>query len=191
MKLDYNKEELEGLKLEFAFIPNKPITTPNQLIKEKEIVVSEIDEIVEELIDEHLKKALSSGADIELCKSLESKLCSFDGEALCYCLDNYAKLILDEGQIWYGDVIYHEEMVMGQCHNNSIIFNNENPECPVVVGYALSEHGFWYSHTWLLAKDSDGVFVVETTKPAELYYGVVLTEQLLEDFKNCYSKKAL
>lgn len=183
-------EEFKSLQHKYAYIMNKPITHPSQMLKDIIINVGEVDETVEDLVDEHKILAIKHGANPEFIDELEKKLCAFGGELLCYDIDEYAELIMKEGQLWYTDTMYFEQMQLGECHSNAIKLNEENPECPIVVGYALSPHGFWFTHTWLLASEEgeENNFVVETTTPAELYFGVVLNETLLEEFKRNYKE---
>lgn len=188
MKKYGNLNELQELKLKYAYNQGNPIVNPTQMLKDKELAVSCVDDIVEDLVKEHKYNAILDGANPEFIKVLEEKLCSFAGELLCFDNDEYAELVLEEGQLWYGDPIYFEQMAMGECHSNSIEVNDENPECPIVVGYALDSYGFWFTHTWLLVQEDDekNSFVFETTSPSELYFGVVLTQSQLKEFKDKY-----
>lgn len=182
-------KEINELKFKYAYIEGCPITSKEQMLRDINICAEEADDIVKETAEEHKKNAILSGANINLLNELEKKLCSFAGDLLCFAADEYAELILEHGQLWYGDTMYLEEMQIGKCHSNSIKVNEENPECPIVVGYALSSYGFWFAHTWLLAKEDDekSYYVLETTVPAILYFGVVLTKSKLLEFKELYS----
>lgn len=181
-------EEMNTLRDKYAFIEGKPILNASQMLDDIDVVVYEADNTVEDLVEEHKEKSILYGTNPAFISELEYKLCSFGGDVLIYDLDEYAELILEEGQLWYGNDIFFEEMEMGKCHSNAVLVNSENPELPIVVGYALDENGFWFSHTWLLAReDGDkGYCVYETTSPSALYFGVVLTESQLKRFKENY-----
>lgn len=180
MRVDMDMLELHYLKTKFAH-NNNPIINSSQIDNETTLLiqekVEEIDDIVELTVDEHWKEAIICGASYELGKKLEKKLCSFAGEALCYDYDEYAQIILDEGQLWSGNYIYPVKMSLGNCHDNIIDVYKKDSSNPIVVGFALNNYGFWFSHTWSLKKDNDGIFVIETTIPSILYYGVVLLKK--------------
>lgn len=184
-------KEMEKLRLKYAFNTNNPIMNPSQMLDDIEVVVSCVDEEDEEMVNEHKRDAILSGVNPAFIDKLEEKLCSFDGELLCFDRDDYAGLILEHGQLWYGQPIYFEEMEMGECHANSIEINNEHPEYPIVVGFGLSNYGYWFNHTWILVPNEDEQknLVLETTYPCQLYFGVVLTKSQLIDFKNSYRRR--
>lgn len=178
-------KELEKLRNEHAFNINNPIVSSSQMIKDIELEVYEVDDVVEEVVQEHKREALLDGANEGLIISLERKLCSFEGELLCYDLDEYSELVLEHGQLWYGETLYHEPMEIGQCHSNTVKINDETPECPIVVGYALDKYGYWFTHTWSLIQEPEHnrTYVLETTCPSVLYFGVVLTKEQTKYFK--------
>lgn len=180
--------ELEELKYKHAFIMNNPITDSTQMLKDIEFEDYEADEEVEFLVKEHKAQAILNGTNEDFIELLEKKLCSFGGELLCYDRDEYSELIFENGQLWYGEDIYLKEMEKSKCHSNTVKINDEFPQCPIVVGYALSEYGYWFSHTWALVPDIEDNrnYVFETTYPASLYYGVVLTKEQTEYFKENY-----
>lgn len=190
MVQNINLDELQELKFKYAYNKDNPITDSTQMIEDIEVVVSCVDEEDEEMVNEHKNNALLSGINQKFINLLEEKLCSFDGEMVCFDADDYANLILQEGQLWYGDEIHFTEMEMGECHANSIEINDEYPEYPIVVGFGLSRYGYWFNHTWLLVpnKDKQKNLVLETTFPCELYFGVVLTASQLEEFKEIYRR---
>ena len=186
-----NLKELQELKLKYAYIKGNPITDSSQMLEDIEVIVSSyIDELDEAMVKEHKDGALMSGVNQKFIDMVEEKLCSFEGQMVCFDRDDYANLILEEGQLWYGDEIHFAEMEMGECHANSIEINDENPEYPIVVGFGLSQYGYWFNHTWLLVPNEDEGknYVLETTYPCELYFGVVLTKDLLKGFKESYRR---
>lgn len=179
------------LRFKYAFNKNNPIMNSSQMLDDIKVEVDEVDEVVEDTANEYKSEAIFNGASPNFIKSLEDKLCSFGGELLCYDLDDYDELIFEHGQLWYGEILYHEQMQIGNCHGNTIQINDETPEHPIVVGYALSEYGFWFVHTWSLVEEpkENRTYVLETTIPSVLYFGVVLTKSQSIDFKNKYRRK--
>jgi len=89
--------------------------------------------------------------------------------------------LLARGSFFMGTEILMWSGAENACHMNSAIFwlNNES-DCDLMTGYALSEDGIWRQHSWCLlyrnlfsGEDIDAC-VVETTVGRLLYYGFKL-----------------
>lgn len=178
--------DFKDLQNKYAFITNKPITDSSKMLDNICFDICEIDDIVMDTATEHMDKIKLANIDLTHHKSLEKKLRSFAGEIMIYDVDDYISNVLESGQLWYGEKVYCLEMKQNNCHDNIITFVEEEPEYPIVVGYALSEYGFWYAHTWSLELEDNGAIVIESTKPALLYYGIVLSDKEKADFKLKY-----
>ena len=176
------KTRLELMK-EYAMKENLIIHQATDLTEPLDVEVDEIDEIVEDLIIEHQEEAIRRGVQKDFIVKMEQRLCEFGGEGLAFDKDEYAELIYEEGQLWDGSDILFAEMPIGKCHQNAcqLYIEHKNDsrykDTHLVVGYALSEYGFWFAHTWLVTKDeTEQPIVLETCAPSILYYGVILTE---------------
>jgi len=76
------------------------------------------------------------------------------------------------GQIWTGDQARSRRGLKQQCHWNTA--NNwvrSKGQLRIATGYALSDCGMWYAHSWNL--DENGT-IIESTSAWDAYYGVVL-----------------
>jgi len=111
---------------------------------------------------------------------LQDRLLSLGGVETCLPnIEEDLKIILERGQVWYGDNVAFKKGEKSQCHNNSAYLWDVNREkVRIATGYALSEDdGIWRQHSWAIWNKPRKNKVVETTNPRVLYYGVVLTEE--------------
>lgn len=79
------------------------------------------------------------------------------------------------------------------CHDNSVMMAGffGKPLLDVYTGYALSDDGCWYSHSWLWDNFS-GQSLIETTSPRLLYFGHALPKQewgLTRSYKKWFANK--
>jgi len=117
---------------------------------------------------------------------LRDKLLSFGGSEVCLpTTEPDLENILEYGQIWYSSV----KMCPGlpsSCHSNSakiwMANKSHSGELRICTGYALSEDGMWRSHSWLVCKEMQNTYVVETTIKRVLYFGVAMTKPECEKF---------
>lgn len=179
---------------EYATIKGKMIHEAKDLEHPLRVDVDEADETVIELELEFFNQAKQEGISEDYIYKFKQRLCAFGGSALVFGADEYADLILEEGQLWYSSEVLFAEMPLGNCHQNAVQLYLEHqqidqlPEAYLVVGYALSPGGFWFAHTWLVTKDETGeAITLETCADCQLYYGVILTPEESLDFVSKWS----
>lgn len=89
------------------------------------------------------------------------------------------ELILQKGNIIKPIEILNYNMRDSQCHRNArALYLDDASVTDVGTGWALSEDGLWRQHSWAMRGDE----LVETTQDRELYYGVILQGEELEQF---------
>jgi hypothetical protein len=111
-------------------------------------------------------------------EKLEAKLLSIGGKRVCHQPEPHLALIVKSGRLFHPT---DRKMVSGQpsrCHQNAALYYARSyiglrPRWSIVTGYALAEDGCWRQHSWCF----DGRRVIETTCPATLYFGVILTPE--------------
>lgn len=127
--------------------------------------------------------------DIDL-KKLEELLLSFGGQIVNLPdIEEDIDNILKFGQLWNGwsNTVFMKGSP-SQCHRNTTDLyyaNYDNPDIKaltIATGYALSNDGIWHQHSWLLRKNPRSVSVIETTEKRLLYFGFVMSDDVLEDF---------
>ena len=120
-------------------------------------------------------------------KSLEIRdlLLTFGGEEACVQPDIDDEDILTRGQFFYGK---NAKMMKGQpsrCHSNSCRLweaNEDNPNCHIATGYALTEDGMWRQHSWVVVERPRSYQIYETTVKRIAYFGFIMNRQECEDF---------
>ena len=106
---------------EYATKCNNPVHTVNDLTTPLKVCVCSSDEIVEDMVNEHLEKAILDGANLTFIRQLKNRLCDFAGDELVFDLDEYADLIFEKGQLWHYPDYYLSEMKIGRCHQFNLI----------------------------------------------------------------------
>jgi len=73
-----------------------------------------------------------------------------------------------------------------RCHSNSArIWYNNQDDCRIVTGWALSDDGLWRQHTWVIVGDD----LLETTSERLKYFGFILNE--MESLNFAYSNTCI
>ncbi len=120
--------------------------------------------------------------------TLHEILLSFGGSAVAehkgYYEEDLDKL-LSRGQLWLAHGIEKMKGRESQCHMHSAYLWNANKDKEVYLatGYALSESGVWYQHSWCLHRKKRSVSVVETTSPKRMAcFGYVMAHEVATNF---------
>ena len=89
-------------------------------------------------------------------------------------------LIMDRGELRYGDGAELRVGNPSSCHQNSALLFEDDPEnLRIGTGYALSDDGAWRQHSWVFKRDGG---IIETTVPRVAYFGVQLNQGASEGF---------
>lgn len=97
----------------------------------------------------------------------------------------------------------HDAFVMSiegepiQCDKNSVRIWTSARTSPeykdklkIMTGYALSDDGMWYQHTWCVLEDCDNIdgynTLIETTVERLAYFGLIMTEEEIIEFASWY-----
>lgn len=169
----YSASEMPRL-LDFKIKPDKYSYNPNKNISLRERLQIEYGLTGEELDNEYKKS-----------RALKHRLLSFGGvDAELEILDPDTDKILERGQFWYADKVIWMPYRPNQCHKNSCDLWVENKDkSAIATGYALSEDGVWYVHSWVIKFNYRSASVVETTPcKRKAYFGYVMTPDECEKF---------
>ena len=90
--------------------------------------------------------------------------------------------LLQRGTIFAGESRLRKGL-HGRCHYNSArLWSAARAQRKIVTGYALSDDGCWWQHSWVLEPSEGQPPIIETTNKRLLYFGVVLTPQESKQF---------
>lgn len=110
---------------------------------------------------------------------LRNELLSHGGVEVVPNKEPDLELILEQGDIIKPIEVLNYNMQDSQCHRNArALYLDDASVTDVGTGWALSEDGLWRQHSWAMRGDE----LVETTQDRELYYGVILQGEELEQF---------
>lgn len=127
---------------------------------------------------------------LKIALRLRDKILTFGGEQVCMpFLESDMPLVLDRGQLWYGDRVIVNLGRSRQAHYNaSVIWKNKRKNkdelVRIATGYALSDDGMWRSHTWCVLVEEESNTIIETTEERLAYFGFVLSETEAAAFYN-------
>lgn len=122
--------------------------------------------------------------------ALRDKILTFGGEQVCMpFLESDMPLVLNRGQLWYGDRIIKNIGRACQAHYNASVIwedkrDNKDELVQIATGYALSDDGMWRSHTWCILVEENSNTIIETTEERLAYFGFVLSEDEAVAFYN-------
>ena len=98
-------------------------------------------------------------------------------------------LMYDIAQLWDNLTMKKVRGVPSCCHQNSATLwtlkkytYEEGHAYILCTGFALSEDGFWRSHSWLIHAKPRANVLIETTVPRIAYFGVGMTYEAAERF---------
>tara|TARA_B100000768_G_C11230097_1_gene354666 strand:+ start:52 stop:483 length:432 start_codon:yes stop_codon:yes gene_type:complete len=123
---------------------------------------------------------------------LSSKLLSFGGSSVKSVHEEDLDELVNSGLLYdISDGFMGYELLkmdVSKCHKNVVTFysnfindsDNSYDELSIVTGWALSNDGVWYQHSWLYFNYDD--VILETTESRLLYYGVILSGVALDNF---------
>jgi hypothetical protein len=169
-----------------AYINNTPIHNSDQIIAEKKIVTTPMTSDWKKHLDSKWWGTGYKGEIDDTCLPmipLRDLLISFGGEEACFVYaDSDTGLLLERGQLWYGDRIKKMRGEPSRCRESSIRFWYLNRKVDngngirFASGYALSEDGMWRQHSWCIQVDPKGNKVLEVSEKRKLYFGVLFND---------------
>lgn len=110
---------------------------------------------------------------------LRNKLLGYGGEEVVPNKEPDLEMILRRGSILQPIEILNYNMQDSQCHRNSrLLYLDDSSVTDIGTGWALSGDGLWRQHSWAMRGDE----LVETTQNRELYYGIILEGDELDQF---------
>lgn len=128
------------------------------------------------------KSLVSVGSDYESkIAALKEGLLSYDGELFCEPKggEDDIDALLKRGLMYTPEDMLLDTMPgePHQCHSNSAACWDANQQtCLIVTGYALFDDR-WLQHSWVMTGDDNNEpTIVETTIPANAYFGFVLSQ---------------
>lgn len=117
---------------------------------------------------------------------VRDRLLRFGGESVCMTFEEPdADNILRYGQLWHGYGVIKKCGTANRCHGNALeIALKGKGRFRFCTGYALSDDGMWRQHSWCLEKRPRSLKIIETTEPSVLYFGFVLNDKEMIDFRH-------
>ncbi len=110
------------------------------------------------------------------------------GKSFCAQHGFDADKVLSRGQLFKGKCIFRPGKP-NRCDENVFqLAAKSKGKIKPVSGYALSEDGLWYAHTWGIRSDDA---IVETTEKRVLYFGYIVTEEDMADWQRAWAKAQL
>lgn len=199
LNLETKQETIPALNEALAYIKGQPITTKEQMLPDKVIECTPMDEEWKALIKERqwwateydkdkLASYLPTYPRILDLLNFRDFLLTLGGEEACLDLrEPDFENICQRGQVWYGDKVNRMRGDRSQCHANSVnLWEQNQDQLRIATGYALSDDGMWRQHTWLIYQRPRQNQVIETTEPRQLYFGFVMTFEECEEFASHY-----
>lgn len=187
-------ESIEELNQAMAYVKGNPIFHPSQLLKnkliswgteEKDLRYQTNDLLIDSTTTwESLPEEYKERPHVKEMLALKELILPFGGDAISTGFyEDDADQILSRGQLWYGDQTTLMKGRPSRCHQNSCDLWEVNRErTRICTGYALSEDGIWYQHSWLIQQKPKQNRVIETTVERVLYFGFVMTYDECEQF---------
>lgn len=123
---------------------------------------------------------------IEYFKKLERKLLSIGGYEVVFtddCTLEELKKILVRGQFLDGRRFSKTHGDAGKCHRNSTLGWSVNRDKAIIMsGYALSDDGYWFAHSWLINVKANSQPLETTPIKRCAYFGYALNLNECEEF---------
>jgi len=169
---------------EFSLKRNKPILEPSEITEAPKY--KKLDCEWKEAIEGHFWATNYTGKLTEEQRrhiALRDHILNFGGEEVCMpAFEEHIEQLLKHGEIWTPASLILKRGNINQCHSNAaLLWEANKTNLKLATGYYLHQDGMWRSHSWCLRKNTKGGRIVETTRPAILYFGITLTEEEAEE----------
>lgn len=118
---------------------------------------------------------------------LREHLLSFGGyEASIESHDDDIDKLLRRGQLWMADRIHFIGSQYDTCHERALAHWHKTPTVRIpCTGYALTQHGVWEPHIWLVELHPNRNRVLETSNTAHAaFFGFAMTQDEANNYFN-------